>query len=116
MSSTPGTISQESSPAQAEWPEKVLALALECLKLDRQETLDDLSQEFSREVLGAPQFGVATPEKNQEAQLQSLLQAASQVLDPQPNPRELVKSVLNQPDPESRREAAYQAVRKGLGL
>ena len=116
-----GTSSPVASPEgpegpSAEWPEQVLRLAVEHIYRDRSENLKDLRAEFLEEIQKEADFGPEVPQKKAVGELESLLLSARSLVDPIPDPVELSKDVLNQKSQFDRREAAYLAVKHGLGL
>ena len=116
MLSPSGTSSPTNSPTVDDWPEVVLRLAVKHLYEDRKEDLNVLRNQFLEATNGQGNLAPPVPESQAVQELRNLLSSALVVLSPPPNPKELAKLVLNQPDEESPREMAYQAVKQGLGL
>ncbi len=114
MNSVANSPTATKSNAQA-W-DKVKELALDYLYETQGETVDDLRQEYHREV---NRMGVAASKVSRDKALQSLdglLDASRMINASLPGIKKLNREVICQIDEESAREVAYWAIRQRLQL
>ena len=83
-----------------EWPDAVLKLAVDHIYDDRLENLKDLRAELCEEVDQWGWAGPEVPREKAEDRLQGMLSLAQMLVEPLPDPRELVKEIT---DTEGRR-------------